>query len=781
MSHFILPATIDSRKVVFLDIKQNSANDLFPNKVADSFIIKLPEGIINQTSLLQFKKSRIIQALTPGKKDIPINDFKFSIQENEIGCIDIIISVDLEGELSYNLASNSNLSVIESEDYFEIKYSNTGHRKEAETVKVRFVLNYGGEKAYGYSLFWLAPREKIKLLALDFGSEACQMKEGVFGSGANTNIQITAVDIFQLLRNLEGGHEGINDKYFQQFESNRLYKSVFYAKNVLDGIRTDREILGHRLYWLTDGITMTIPSNLVNNINSQFLKTSTLIPNLKLVRNDNELSSNIRFKLKENRIETDRGFSEMRGSLYMALLKQMLKAYFDQRINESTYLRFTLLVPNIYTNEDVLESKKIIDEIFVEYNLEKQNSILGYEIDCLSESDASFLGCQNGINVSESDYFVVIDCGKGTTDYSVLELEQNSANVFRPIYKNGFAGAGNLITYSFVKAASYFLINELSSNPSHQEKIKNFLNEIFSENGDPYFHKEFFNAAERWKKNYAETITISKHNVENEWREAKTGDLTFEIMLENDELNVENFVSILKKFEHCCDWNDYVHKAINNIVESITSQLSLVIMHQNQHSRCGGIIITGRGAYFQPLSDAIISGLQEIEGMDKVNRIKLDGIDLKEVCLEGVFNQLVRFYADLTSTPVEVDKATMRQTIKKRSFCSRLFGKGGAVGSSYDPETNAIEIINTHNLINCRFVIGGNIYAPHGGLATTSNTLYLIPTREGIFVVEKDTNQIVTNIFPLIKDIGTSNNNDVKVLESLYPGWWNKDSFINTL
>jgi len=781
MSHFILPVTIDSRKVVFLDIKKNSTNDLFPNKVADSFIIRLPEGVINQTSLLQFKKSRILQALTPGKKDIPINDFKFSIQENEIGCIDIIISADLEGELSYNLASNSNLSVIEGEDYFEIKYSNTGHRKEAETVKVRFVLNYGGEKAYGYSLFWLAPREKIKLLALDFGSEACQMKEGFFGSGANTNIQITAVDIFQLLRNLEGGHDGINDKYFQQFESNRLYKSVFYAKNVLDGIRTDREILGHRLYWLKDGITMTIPLNLVNNINSQFLKTSTLIPNLKLVRNDKELSSNIRFKLRENRIETDRGFSEMRGSLYMALLKQMLKAYFDQRINESTYLRFTLLVPNIYTNEDILESKKIIDEIFVEHNIEKQNSILGYEIDCLSESDASFLGCQNTINVSESDYFVTIDCGKGTTDFSVLELEQNSANVFRPIYKNGFAGAGNLITYSFVKAASYFLINELSPDPSHQEKIKNFLNEIFSENGDPYFHRAFFEAAERWKKNYAETINISRDNVETEWREAKTGDLTFEKMLENDELFVENFVSILNKLEHCWDWNGYVHKAINNIVETITSQLSLVIMHQNQQSKCGGIIITGRGAYFQPLSDAIISGLQEIEGMDKVNRIKLDGIDLKEVCLEGVFNQLVRFYADLSSTPVEVDRETMRQTIKKRSFFSRLIGKGGAVGSSYDPETNAIEIINTHNLINCRFVIGGNIYAPHGGLAATSNTLYLVPTREGVFVVEKNTDQIVTNIFPLIKDIGTSNNNDVKVLESLYPGWWNKDSFINTL
>lgn len=780
MSHFILPVTIDSRKVVFLDIKTNSTNDLFPNKVADSFIIRLPEGVINQTSLLQFKKSRILQALTLGKKDIPINDFKFSIQENEIGCIDIIISAELEGELSYNLASNSNLSVIEGEDYFEIKYSNTGYRKEAETVKVRFVLNYDGEKAYGYSLFWLAPREKIKLLALDFGSEACQMKEGVFGSGANTNIQITAVDIFQLLRKLEGGHEGIDDSSFEQFESNRLYKSVFYAQNILDGKRTDREILGHRLFWLKDGITMTIPKDFLD-INSVFSKTNSQIPNLKLVRNDNVISGNIRFKLRENGKETDRGFSEMRGSLYMALLKQMLKAYFDQRINESTYLRFTLLVPNIYTNEDVLESKKIIDEIFEEYNLQRKNFILGYEIDCLSESDASFLGCQNTINVSESDYFVVIDCGKGTTDYSVLELEQNSANVFRPIYKNGFAGAGNLITYSFVKAASYFLINELSSDPSHQEKIKNFLNKNFSENADPYFHKEFFIAAERWKKNYAEAINISKHNVETEWWEAQSGDFTFEKMLDNDMLNVKVFVSILKKLEHCWDWNGYVHKAINNIVETITSQLSLVIMHQNQHASCGGIIITGRGAYFQPLSDAIISGLQQIEGMDKVNRIKLDGIDLKEVCLEGVFNQLVRFYADLSSTPVEVDKETMRQTIKKRSFFSRLIGKGGAVGSSYDPETNALEIINTHNLINCRFVIGGNIYAPHGGLAATSNTLYLVPTREGVFVVEKDNNQIVTNIFPLIKDIGTSNNNDVKVLESLYPGWWNKDSFINTL
>jgi hypothetical protein len=780
MSHFILPVTIDSRKVVFLDIKTNSTNDLFPNKVADSFIIRLPEGVINQTSLLQFKKSRILQALTLGKKDIPINDFKFSIQENDIGCIDIIISAELEGKPSCNLSSSSELIVNEDVDYFEIKYSNTGYRKEAETVKVRFVLNYDGEKAYGYSLFWLAPREKIKLLALDFGSEACQMKEGVLGVGPNMNIQITAVDIFQLLRNLEGGHKGVEDSSFEQFESNRLYKSVFYAKNVLDGKRTDREILGHRLYWLKDGITMTIPKNF-SDINSVFLKTNRQIPNLKLVRNDNVISGNIRFKLRENGIETDRGFSEMRGSLYMALLKQMLKAYFDQRINESTYLRFTLLVPNIYTNEDVLESKKIIDEIFEEYNLQRKNFILGYEIDCLSESDASFLGCQNGITINGSDYFVVIDCGKGTTDYSVLELEQNAANDFRPIYKNGFAGAGNLITYSFVKAASYFLINELSSDPSHQEKIKNFLNENFSDNADPYFHKEFFKAAERWKKNYAEAITISKHNVESEWRDAKTGDLTLDKMLDNGKIEIDDFVSILNKLEHCWDWNGYMHKAINNIVETITSQLSLVIMHQNQHASCGGIIITGRGAYFQPLSDAIISGLQQIEGMDKVNRINLGTIDLKEVCLEGVFNQLVRFYADLSSTPVEVDKVTMRQTIKKRSFWSRLFGRGGAVGSSYDPETNALEIINTHNLVNCRFLIGGNIYAPHGSLAATSNSLYLVPTREGVFVVEKDTNQIVKNILPLIKQNGTSDNSDVKVLESLYPGWWNKESFINTL
>ncbi len=778
MSHFILSATIDSRKVVFLDIK-NKTTDLFPNKVPDSFIVRLPEGVINQTSLLQFKKSSILQALTPGKKDLPINNFKFSIQESEIGCIDIIISIEQEGQLSFNLPGGSNLNVIDGQDYFEIKYSNTGYRNETETIKVRFVLNYDGEKNYGYSLFWLAPREKIKLLALDFGSEACQMKEGIFGAGANTSIQITAVDIFKLLRNLEGGHAGINDKYFEQFESNRLYKSVFYAQNVLKGIRTDREILGYRLNWLTDGITMTIPSNMVNTINSLFFKNNTQIPNLKLVRNDNVISSNIRFKLKENEIEIDRSFSEMRGSLYMGLLKRMLKAYFDQRINESTYLRFTLLVPNIYSIEDVSESKKIINEIFEEYNQNRQNSILGYEIDCLSESDASFLGCQNGINLSESDYFIVIDCGKGTTDYSVLELEQNSANVFRPIYKNGFAGAGNLITYSFIKSACYFLINELSAKSSHQEKIRTFLNDNFSENGDVYFHKEFFKAAERWKKNYAEAITISKGNVESEWKSATSGYLTLEKMLDNDEFNVENFVSILKKLEHCWDWNDYVHKAINNIVETITSQLSPVIIHQNQHSRCGGIIITGRGSYFQPLSDAIISGIQEIEGMSKANKINLDGIDLKEVCLEGVFNQLVRFYADLSSTPVEVDKQTMRQTIKKRSIWSKFFGKG-AVGSSYDPETNAIEIINTDNLINCRFVIGGNIYAPSSS-SSSSNTLYLVPTRDGVFVVEKNTQQIVTNIFPLIKDIGTSNNNDVKVLESLYPGWWNKDSFINTL
>ena len=86
----------------------------------------------------------------------------------------------------------------------------------------------------------------------------------------------------------------------------------------------------------------------------------------------------------------------------------------------------TLLVPNIYTQHDVFEllnelrnqSSNLLSSIGI------ADETLYIEYETISESDAAFMGYQqthaDEVNLSNGEIALVIDCGKGTTDISML-------------------------------------------------------------------------------------------------------------------------------------------------------------------------------------------------------------------------------------------------------------------------------------------------------------------------------------------------------------------------
>jgi hypothetical protein len=789
MSQYLFPIVIESRKVVFMNLKnKNYDSSNFSEYIEDTFVVSMPEGIVNRTEIASIKESTIIQALGVGLKDIKFDILRVSINKSLVddSIFELVLSETNSENKSVEITKDFKLEIQSaSSGALKILFINNGTSRMGFKLNlvIKLAINTSDPTVINYAAlctFHIVPKSEIRFLALDFGSEASQMKDGRYVSESSMTVHHDSVDLFRLIRNkCESSNEYKNENY-EQYESDRLYKSVFYVDAELAATKSDHTIQGHEFYWLDGGLNMLVASNEVNSRNAPFLSNKFQIPNLKLIKSSIGQLNGAEFEIKTGSQSNKKSFNEIKGTLYIGLLKEMLGVYLSQRVEKKLFFRLIVLVPNIYTPEDIQETRRILVDI-MQLNQKEITNINSFEIDCISESDASFLGCKSHIQTAPNQFYIIVDCGKGTTDYSILEIEQGAAQTCRSLYRNGFAGAGNFITYAFVKAACHFMAEELFDDEDKREKVKTFLEGKFKSD-DLYFHKEFFKNAERWKRMYSSSCTFSKEDIESGWKSARTGKITFDLFFELWPKSVDDstFFELLSMVNYSYDWNNYIANAIHEIVEQIREQVEPVIVYLSAHSKCGGILLTGRGSMFEPLANAISNELKSLRGMEKMERISVNQQNLKEVCLEGIFSQSLRYYADLASTPVEVDIKTSRRVEKKKTNCFlKLLGLGSNVGAPYDPDSNSIEVINSHDLSNTRFLIGGRFYSVKANDFANSGQCYLVPTRGGTFFVVKDQSGVVLDIYGLSAE-GSMVINEERILDSLYPSWY-RQSILKTL
>ena len=107
-------------------------------------------------------------------------------------------------------------------------------------------------------------------------------------------------------------------------------------------------------------------------------------------------------------------------------------------------------------------------------SLEIEEGNLFIEYETISESDAAFMGyqqTQSEIRLNNGEIALVIDCGKGTTDISMVLADDNEN--YCSFFRTGFAGAGNVLSYGF---AEDFLTLALRAIPGHNEfSVKDFI------------------------------------------------------------------------------------------------------------------------------------------------------------------------------------------------------------------------------------------------------------------------------------------------------------------
>ena len=93
---------------------------------------------------------------------------------------------------------------------------------------------------------------------------------------------------------------------------------------------------------------------------------------------------------------------------------------------------------------------------------------------------------------------LVIDCGKGTTDISIVMADDNEN--YSSFFRTGFAGAGNVLAYGF---AEDFLTLVLRAIPGSNEiSVKDFISRHILDQNLTVDVLNFIQLIENYKKKY---------------------------------------------------------------------------------------------------------------------------------------------------------------------------------------------------------------------------------------------------------------------------------------
>lgn len=292
--------------------------------------------------------------------------------------------------------------------------------------------------------------------ALDFGSEASQLR---FAKVDRNNNLVGAFEAMLDLPTSASDRE-----YWQGKPSDDLFKSVFWIRR--NPARTCYGDVPKKI----DDKPFVTPLISVKE-NPKAYDEMELLPNLKLV----ELSQGadaISFghELFSFPAGSDISFADptladqgMRSSVLRVILNNFLHAVLANvnRAQTDRYVRLVVMAPNVYYQTKVFEMMK---GLYLDFDTIRRRGdypyCKGLEVQVVSESDAAFIGareCMKNavINVSNG-YFLNIDSGKGTTDFSIVQ-QQPSFATFNSLYRDGIPAAGNVITYAYYEALYDFM------------------------------------------------------------------------------------------------------------------------------------------------------------------------------------------------------------------------------------------------------------------------------------------------------------------------------------
>ena len=334
-------------------------------------------------------------------------------------------------------------------------------------------------------------------------------------------------------------------------------------------------------------------------------------------------------------------------------LLQVLQAIYKQLITISTLginrqcrlFSVLLLVPNIYIQEN-------IDLLLYEMSKMNQNNEgRRFDFRIISESDSAFVGIKeartaggnqnilSGIlnNVTDprqKDTFLIIDAGKGTTDFSIVRHDSNAVNSnLISLKRGGIVGAGGAIDYVFARVFARQVYNHkgeinpgTASTVSKSEFIYRFMTLI--EKLSPVDQDRMMLIVETLKKKYKkEGDKISTAQVYTCFMGVSARTIVA-ALLSDSKPNYKRLVETPEAWNEISQWvwgnqtiglnqddMDEVEWVCQSIAQTVTNEMIFVNKDDSLNRQIDYVIFNGRSFLFEPLKKAFVDAIGPHRGI----------------------------------------------------------------------------------------------------------------------------------------------------------------------
>ncbi len=792
---YILPLIINRRRTNYLDLKNRTSQE------HESFVIELPL-MDNPFTILSIDKSKSMQALISNASDISLHHIHFSASFEESNQLlnirlstsanPITIEENTEEENDWknpskvqpnpkNIAAQQQNSFVlgqirytctDSTSEFKIDGSYIDHLPDEplkeDFIRCHFVFDSNNKTYHSELHFYLAHASCFHHFGLDFGSESSQLKVSGYQSvGQHYHKKTKSKNLFEMVKDFKGMTES-NQNFIQHEPNTDFIKSIFFLKKRLSNFSLKDKFIQN-----DDELKYLVQKNELNStLTNQFHQLS----NLKLAHKHGEILRFMDFQSVQGDRVRSLSMDDLKNQAYSTILKSFIEATLQNVLDDecqNNYIRFTILVPNIYSTHEVANTKTVINDIFskLQQTAAYEGRIRAWEVVTVSESDAAFLGYfdQGMHHINPNKYYIIIDCGKGTTDFSIIQTSSNNAKKIKSLYRNGFAGAGNLISYAFFESMIDFVIKN-ASNPA---ATKAFFETM--EKSEKAQMNTIFEKLEALKFQYSNKSNIAQRTVENNWNTAQSGDTTLK-NLANSEITatVHNLALLLQKVDGFYDWGGYIENACEAITSNIVENIKGVIDNIDKSIDCDGILLTGRGFLFKPLLEKLKSRLTaELNFAPDLIKMPDEASQLKAICLDGIFTNGYVIHPELVGFPIHIStkkQVPVTETSKPKfprffDFILRLAN----MQDNYDETKNSYRIDNLDSL---KFLIGNTLYTVADNIFYDSKwveSVDLIFTKDGFYARNISKDNKVIGYSNLIQNSAIDNITLQYLIPSLFP------------
>jgi hypothetical protein len=624
-----------------------------------NFVIHAEDRLLTPLLTIEDPNKIVLNQMAPSdlqdsasRQDVPLRECHISLKKNG-NDFELVIRKNSGFVVEPFNDEETGLRLDYSADQRRVSVGFYKYRVEQVPFQLKVTLQYSEEEKYsGEFQFTIVRSKECQRVVIDFGSEASQV--GYKSCGPQSSV--VSYDILEnIISHLNitdsSRHWKREDFLNHEAGQNMLYRSFYAVKKRIT--REERKTFPFNFTnnLLDDEVRLFITRQEVAATEFSFRDDYEIIPNLKLGIEKS-------LQLSMGNYTEDYSIRSHKKELISAVLLRILRLMISTKPSfQQGGIIVTLLVPNIYTQHDVFEMLneliKQTDNLLSSLNIDNNKLYIEYET--ISESDAAFMGYQqthaDEVNLSNGEIALVIDCGKGTTDISMLLADDNEN--YSSFFRTGFAGAGNVLLYGF---AEDFLTLVLKAIPgSNDIGVKDFISRHILNQNLTADVLNFIQLMEEQKKKFKifqpVSITEFAQIAENSFSTERTiGNLY------KDQSTLLQYAATILK-DRNIRWDDEVtgiiSKATDCIVHCIIASIKDVIT-KDIKKRIKTVMLSGRAFYFDELRIKLEKELNVLLGTAvRINTIPPGrALNNKNVAIHGAFSGAYKI-TDFTGIPID--------------------------------------------------------------------------------------------------------------------------------